>query len=97
MTEQTLILLFALASSDFLSLPKTPSMNSFLFYQRKIKLRTGTHDEDHRDEELPRPFPVLAVRLIVVPDSVYRETSAFSPHDNRYCWISVAAVNAVLL
>jgi hypothetical protein len=32
MTEQTLILLFALASSDFFSLPKTPSMNSFLFF-----------------------------------------------------------------
>jgi hypothetical protein len=46
---------------------------------------------------LPRPFAVLAVQLIVVPDSVYRETSAFSPHDNRYCRISVAAVNAVHL
>jgi hypothetical protein len=79
-----------------LSLQKTPSMNSFfLLYQRKMKRRAGTHDEDHRDEELPRPFPVLAVQLIVVADSAYRETSAFSPHDNRDCRISVAAADAV--
>jgi hypothetical protein len=79
-----------------------PTKNSIheqlpLLYQRKIKLRAGTHGEDHRHVELPRPFPVLAVQLIVVPDSAYRETRAFSPHDNRYCRISVAAADAVHL
>jgi hypothetical protein len=63
--------------------------------KRKIKLRVGTHDEDHRHEEWPRPFPVLEVRLNVVPDSAYRETSVFSPHDNRWHKISTAAADAV--
>ena len=35
------------------------------------------------------------VQLIVVPDSAYRETSAFSPHDSRYNRILAAAEDVV--
>ena len=62
---------------------------------RKIKQRAGTHDEVHRHEELPQPFPVLAVQLIAVPDSAYRETSAFSPLDNIWRRTSILFANAV--
>jgi len=123
-------------SSTYLSLPKTLSVNSFLFcftnrssleafdiFQKgslvlgtagcsifcyfwrrsaellsttqvllfesspantKIKQRVGTYDRDRRHEEWPRPFPGLASQLIVVPDSVYRETNAFSLDDNTW-------------
>ncbi len=51
--------------------------------KRRIKRLAGTHYGGHRREEWQRHFPGLAIQLIVVPDSVYRETSGFSPRDNR--------------
>jgi hypothetical protein len=61
----------------------------------KIKQRVGTHDGGHQHVETPRPFPGLAAQLIVVPDSVYREPSAFSPRDNTWRRISTLVANAV--